>query len=146
MYSFACRRTVLAESFGAEAAHVSAPTTTRDTFTTETRYTITLPTQQSAGASGAPAGVRSVAVTARAQLPSSLSLHMDLGGGRAIQAFVNTVPISETRAVNRWVGAIGVYEVFVSMYFCCAVDAHAYTLQPRHWRHLLTSSAVAAWV
>lgn len=42
-------------------------------------------------------------MTARAMLPSSSAITIQLGGGVSMITFVNTVPISENRAVNRCV-------------------------------------------
>ena len=43
-----------------------------------------------------------VAVTARAMLPSTSTISFTLGGGLSFLTFVNTVPISATRSVNRF--------------------------------------------
>jgi hypothetical protein len=45
--------------------------------------------------------VESVPVKAKAMLPSSSAITIQLGGGVSMITFVNTVPISEHRAVNR---------------------------------------------
>jgi hypothetical protein len=46
--------------------------------------------------------VDSVPVTAKAMLPSSSAITIQLGSGVRMITFVNTVPISENRCVNRW--------------------------------------------
>ena len=45
--------------------------------------------------------VESVPVHAKAMLPSSSSITIQLGAGVSMITFVNTVPISENRCVNR---------------------------------------------
>jgi hypothetical protein len=45
--------------------------------------------------------VDSVPVTAKALLPSSSAITIQLGSGVRMITFVNTVPISENRCVNR---------------------------------------------
>jgi len=47
--------------------------------------------------------VEAVPVQAKAMLPSSSAITIQLGAGVSMITFVNTVPISENRAVNRCV-------------------------------------------
>jgi hypothetical protein len=49
--------------------------------------------------------VESVPVTAKAMLPSSSAITIQLGAGVRMITFVNTVPISEDKCINRCVRA-----------------------------------------
>jgi hypothetical protein len=51
--------------------------------------------------------VKSVPVVAKAMLPSSSAITIQLGAGVRMITFVNTVPISENKCINRWVQAGG---------------------------------------
>lgn len=46
--------------------------------------------------------VESVPVVAKAMLPSSSAITIQLGAGVRMITFVNTVPISENKCINRW--------------------------------------------
>jgi hypothetical protein len=51
--------------------------------------------------------VDSVPVTAKAMLPSSSAITIQLGAGVRMITFVNTVPINENKCVNRCVRGVG---------------------------------------
>lgn len=46
--------------------------------------------------------VPSVPVTAKAMLPSTSAVHIELAHGVKMITFVNTVPINENKAINRF--------------------------------------------
>ncbi|WIA21123.1 hypothetical protein OEZ85_005438 [Tetradesmus obliquus] len=88
------------DSFGnSEKPRIHDMTTTRDTFHVEAQFSIH---NKPVSKMWDWTAVDSVPVTAKAMLPSSSAITIQLGGGVRMITFVNTVPISENRCVNRF--------------------------------------------
>ncbi|KAF8056873.1 ddmC [Scenedesmus sp. PABB004] len=88
------------DSFGnAEKPRIADMATARDTFHVEARFSIH---NKPVSALWDWTAVESVPVTAKAMLPSSSAITIQLGAGVSMITFVNTVPISENRSVNRF--------------------------------------------
>ncbi|KAF6263226.1 hypothetical protein COO60DRAFT_1267627 [Scenedesmus sp. NREL 46B-D3] len=88
------------DSFGnSEKPRIHDMTTTRDTFHVEAQFSIH---NKPVNKMWDWTAVDSVPVTAKAMLPSSSAITIQLGSGVKMITFVNTVPISENRCVNRF--------------------------------------------
>jgi phenylpropionate dioxygenase-like ring-hydroxylating dioxygenase large terminal subunit len=89
-----------ADSFGnSEKPKVMEMKSTRDTWETSCSFRIhNKPMNKMWEWTSVP----SVPVTAKAMLPSTSAVHIELAHGVKMITFVNTVPISENRAINRF--------------------------------------------